>query len=158
MFPEYILTNNGVATGSNISLLQLKAGVNGPIEILRFWITQSTNTSSSQMSGGLIRKSGAATVVAAVAGTTLLKQNPISPTADASLGTTATGITASAEGTDGELSIVKGFNILTGLEHLFTPDERLLVPQGGIVAVKLIAGAVSCTWYAGIHFRELRGS
>lgn len=158
MFPEYILTNNGVNTSGVITLLQLKAGTNGPIEILRFWITQANSTTSAQTAGGFIRKTAAATVTAGVAGTSLLKQNPISPTSDASLGTSATGITASSEGTDGELTAVQGFNALTGLQWLPTPDERIIIPQGGIGALKAMVALPAAIWYAGIWFRELRGS
>jgi hypothetical protein len=159
MFPEYILTNGiaGVSISTNITVLQLKAGTNGPIEILRFWLTQSTSTTSAQCLAGLVRKTSAATVTAAVAGTTLFKQNLISPTADCTLATNGTGLTASGNDTsDGEAPTLRGFNALTGLEVLFTPDERIIVPTAGIIALKLLAGATA-TWVAGIHFRELRG-
>lgn len=155
---EYILTNNGVSISTAITALQLKAGTNGPIEILRCSLTQSTSTTSAQVQAGLIRKSAAATVTTAVAGTHLLKGNPINPTSDASLGTAATGVTASAEGTNGELSIVRGFNVLNGWEWLPTPEERIFVPQGGIVALTFLNAPASATWVAQIHFRELRAS
>ncbi len=156
--PVYRLVNNGVSISTAISALQLKPGTNGPVEILRHGMSQSTSTTSTQVKGGLIRKSAAATVTAGVAGTTLLKNNPISPTADASLGTSATGITASAEGTNGELTDVRGFNILNGLEILYTPEERKLVAQSGFVAETFMSAPPSATWDAFIEFRELRGS
>jgi hypothetical protein len=155
---EYVLTNNGVSISTAITALQLKAGVNGPIEILRVALTQSTSTTSAQVQAGLIRKSAAATVTTATAGTHLLKGNPINPTSDASLTTTATGITASAEGTNGELTITRGFNILNGWEWLPTPEERVWVPQGGIIALTFLSAPPSATWLAQIHFRELRAS
>lgn len=157
MFPEYVLTNNGVTISTAISALQLKAGTNGPIEILRVWATQASSTTSAQCSAALVRKTAAATVTAASAGTTLTKQNPVNPTADASLGTSASGITASAEGTDGEIAHVEGFNVLSGFNWLPTPEERIIVPQGGIIALKFLDAPVSAKWYCGIHFRELRG-
>ena len=155
---EYILTNNGVSISTAITAIQLKAGTNGPIEILRCSLTQSTSTTSSQVLAGLIRKSAAATVTTATAGTHLLKGNPINPTSDASLGTSATGITATAEGTNGELAITRGFNILNGWEWLPTPEERIWVPQGGIIALTFLSAPPSATWTAQIHFRELRAS
>lgn len=155
-FPAYILKNNGVAISTAITVQQLKAGVNGPLAILRHSLTQEGSVTSTQIRATLIRKSAAATVTAAVAGTTLLKQNPVAPTTDASLGTSATGITASAEGTDGELSYARGFNVLNGQECVYTPEERLIVPQGGIVGQKLTT-AFNSTWNSEIVFMELRG-
>lgn len=157
MFPEYILQNNGVTISTAITALQLKAGTNGPIEILRAWATQASNITSAQCSIGLIRKSLAATVTAASAGVTLNKQSPIAPTADAALGTSATGVTATSEGTDGDYLHVEGFNILNGFMYLPTPEERIIVPQGGIIALKFLDAPSSSKWYCGIHFRELRG-
>ena len=156
MFPYYTLLNNGVTISTAITALQLKAGANGPIEILRFWATQANNTTSGQCSIALIRKTAAATVTAASAGTTLTKGNPVFPTADASLGTSATGITASGEGTDGEIAHVEGMNVLSGSMTVFIPEERIIVPQGGIIALKFLDAPASSKWYCGIRFRELR--
>jgi hypothetical protein len=153
-----MLKNNGVSISTAITALQLKTGVNGPAEILRFAMTQSTNAVSSQTAVMLVRKSAGATVTAAVAGTTLTKENPIAPTADASLGATATGITATAEGTNTEQSIIRGFNVLNGVEWLPTPEERLIVPQTGFIGLTFMSAPASSTWQAEMVFRELRGS
>jgi hypothetical protein len=155
-FPAYILKNNGVAISTAITVQQLKAGTNGPIAILRHSLTQDGSVTSTQIRASFLRKSAAATVTTAVAGTTLLKQNPVAPTTDASLGTSATGITATVEGTDGELTYGRGFNVLNGQEAVYTPEERIIVPQGGIIAQKLPT-AFNSTWNAEIAFMELRG-
>ncbi|MES1993141.1 MAG: hypothetical protein V4457_05945 [Pseudomonadota bacterium] len=155
--PCYNLSNNGVSISSAITALQLKAGVNGPIEIMRASLTQSSITTSGQCLGGLIRKSAAATVTIAVAGTNLKKLNPAAPTADASLGTAATGFTASAEGSDSDLTTQRGFNTLNGWEYLPIPEERMMVPQAGICGLKFLSSPTSATWVAEIAFRELRG-
>lgn len=155
--PVYILTNNGVSISTAISALQWKPGTNGPIEVLRAALTQATSTTSTQVGAGLIRKSAAATVTTAVAGTTILKENPVNPTTDASLGTAATGITASGEGTNGELSIQRGFNILNGFEWLPTPEERIMVAVSAFLALTFLSAPPSATWHATIVARELRG-
>jgi hypothetical protein len=155
-FPAYVLKNNGVSISTAITVSQLKAGVNGPLAILRHSLTQSGSVTSTQIAVGLIRKSAGATVTAGVAGTTVLKQNPVAPTTDASLGTTATGITATGEGTDGELTTQRGLNVLNGQETVYTPEERPIVPQAGIVAQKIFA-AFNTTWYSELAFMELRG-
>lgn len=156
-FPSYVMKNNGVSIATAVTVQQLKAGVNGALAILRHSLTQSGSVTSTQVASTLVRKSAAATVTAAVAGTTLLKQNPIQPTTDASLGVSATGITASAEGTDGEQTLSRGFNVLNGQETVYTPEERVIVPQGGIIAQKLLV-AFTTTWYAELVFMELRAS
>lgn len=156
-FATYKLRNLGVAVATAISVAQLKAGVNGPIAILRHSLTQSGSVTSTQVAGGLIRKTVAATVTAATAGTTLTKNNPLSVASDASLGTAATGITASAEGTDGEQLLTRGFNVINGQETVDVPEEREIIAQGGIVAQKLFV-LFNTTWWSEINFMELRGS
>lgn len=155
--PVYRLVNNGVTISTAISALQLKPGTNGPVEILRHGVSQSTSTTSAQTKAGLIRKSAAATVTTGVAGTTVLKNNPVNPTTDASLGTSATGISASGEGTNSELTDVRGFNVLNGMEVLYSPEERKIVPVSGFIAETFMAAPPSATWDAFIEYRELRG-
>lgn len=155
-FNAYKLKNLGVAIATAISVAQLKAGTNGPIAVLRHSLTQDGSVTSTQIRGGLIRKTAAATVTAASAGTTLTKQNPAAGTTDASLGTSATGITATAEGTDGENLATRGFNVLNGMEVAYMPEEREIIPQGGIVAQKLQV-LFNSTWDSELSFMELRG-
>lgn len=157
-FPVYTLRNNGVTISTAITALQLKAGTNGPIEILRCALTQQSVTTSTQIAAKLVRKTAAATVTIAVAGTNVNKNNPANPTSDASLGTSATGFTASAEGTDGEIDMERGFNVLSGLEWLPSEAEQIIVPQGGIIALKFSVAPPSATWYAEITWREYRGA
>lgn len=156
-FPMYILKNNGVSIATAVTIQQFKAGTNGAAAILRHSITQSGSVTSTQTASALVRKTAGATVTTGVAGTTVLKQNPIQPTTDASLGTSATGITGSAEGTDGEITSQRGWNILNGQETVYTPEERVIVPQGGIIAQKLYT-AFTTTYYAELVWAEMRGS
>lgn len=155
-FPAFIGKNLGVAISTAITAFQYKAGVNGPAAILRHSLTQSGSVTSTQISAALVRKTAAATVTTGVAGTTVLKQNLLNPTTDASLGVSATGITASAEGTDGEQTYARGFNVLNGQECVYTPEERVIVPQGGIIAQKILA-AFNTTWFSELVWMELRG-
>lgn len=157
-YPTYTLKNNGVSISTAITVLQWKAGTNGPIEVLRASLTQGTTTTSSQVAAKVVKKSAAATVTAAVAGTTLFKNNGLFPTSDASLGTAATGITASAEGTDTDTFGELGFNVLNGYVWLPTPDEQINSPQGGIIGLKFSAAPPSATWYGELVVREIRGA
>jgi antitoxin (DNA-binding transcriptional repressor) of toxin-antitoxin stability system len=158
--PCYNLNNGnaGTTVASAISVLQLKPGTNGPAEILRASMSQSGNTTSAQVAVALQRKSAAATVTIAVAGVNVAKLNPIAPTADASLGTSATGFTASAEGTPTDYPVKRGFNVLNGFEWLPTPEERVLVPQSGFLGLTFVTAPPSSVFYAELQFRELRGS
>lgn len=156
--PVYSLQNNGPIISGAITALQLKAGANGVCELLRASFTQSSSTTSLQFAAAVLRKSGAATVTTAVAGTHLKKMNPASPGADASLGTAATGITATVEGTNSDLSVQRGVNILNGWEWLPTPEERMVVPISGFAGLTFTSAPPSANWFAELVFRELRGA
>lgn len=155
MRSTYVLRNGGATISTAITILQLKAGTNFPLEILRAALTQDSSTTSAQERFSLLRKSGAATVTAASAGTTLCKYNPAAPTSDVALGTTSTGITASSEGTDSDILVDRGFNVINGIEWLPTPEERIIVPVGGFLAMKFLTAPASHVWFAEIVFREL---
>lgn len=156
--PCYAVVNNGVSISTAITPVQFKAGTNGMAEILRASLSQGSTPTSAQPAAALVRKTAAATVTTGVAGTTVVKQNPINPTTDASLGTAATGITASAEGTNGEQFVSDGFNDLNGMVYLPAQEERPAVPQGGIIALAFLTAPQSATRYARIAWRELRAS
>jgi len=156
--PCYAVVNNGVSISTAITAVQYKAGTNGPGEILRASMSQGSVTTSGQPAQSLLRKTAAATVTAGVAGTTVVKQNPINPTTDAALSTSGTGITASAEGTNGEQFISDGANDANGYVYLPAQEERPLVPISGIVGLTYLNAPQSATRYARIAWRELRGS
>jgi len=151
----YVLRNAGVTISTAITIIQLKAGTNFPLEILRASLTQFGSTTSAGARFSIVRKSAAATVTAASAGTHLNKLNAANPTSDVSLGTAATGYTATAEGTNGDILVDDGFNVINGYVWLPVPEERIIVPQGGIIAMTFLTAPASHTWYASMYFREL---
>lgn len=150
---EYVIKNGdaGVTISTAITILQVKAGA-AALEILRATLTQSNGTSSVAARVSLLRK----TVAATVTSFTPRKLNPAYPAALAVGGTAATGFTGTAEGTDGEVLVERGFNVLNGFEWVPTPDERLWVPQGGILAMKFPAAPASHTWHASFKIREFQ--
>jgi hypothetical protein len=156
--PCFAVVNNGVSISTAITAVQYKAGTNGPGEILRASISQGSTATSAQLAASLLRKSAAATVTAGSAGTTVVKQNPLNPTTDATLSTSGTGITASAEGTNTEQFISDGLNDLNGYIYLPAQEERPIVPISGIVGLTFLTAPQSATRYARIAWRELRGS
>lgn len=146
----YVVENGGVAISTAITIIQLKAGASRGLELLRAKISQAVSETSTQEHIQILRKSAAATVTSR----TPLKLNPDDGAADAVGGTAATGITATAEGTDGDVLIEEGFNILNGWEWLPTPEERIVAHAGDFLALKFGTAPASQTWYASLYFRE----
>lgn len=148
----YEVRNGGVAISTAITVIQLKAGA-AALEILRASIGQRGSTTSAIERIGLVRKSSTATVTSA----TPLKLSANDPAALAVGGAAATGITASAEGTDGDVLVDECFNVVNGTwTWLPTPEERIRVPQGGAVGLKFLTAPANQTWFASVVFRELQ--
>ena len=143
-------TNPGAVT-----LLQIAANAARPLVPLRAWVSQHASVTSTQVAAELVRKTAAATVTAAVAAD--FKKHL--PTQDANctvqLGTALSGHTATAEGTDGDDFNAEGWNILNGWLYLPVPEERIVVPGGGIVGLKLLVAPPAATYRAGITFVEV---
>lgn len=133
------------------TLIQIRAGA-APIDILEARVFQLTKISSELLALQLLRKTAAATVTSA----TPLKMTPGDPAALAVGGTTNTGVNATAEGTDGDILVEDGWNVLNGSWiYLPTPEDRIRIPQAGIFGLKLnTAPAASMTIGALIHFEE----
>jgi hypothetical protein len=134
------------------TLLQVKAGASASLEILSVRVYQVTKTTSELLELQILRKSAAATVTSF----TPLKTDPNDPASAAVGSTSGTGITASAEGTDGDLLDNTIWNILNGeWVHLPIPEDRIWVPAAGIVAVKLnTAPAASMSVGCILHYAE----
>jgi len=140
-----------------ITLLQLVAGAAVPFEILSALLTQRGSITSVQEKIAFVRKSAAATVTTAVAGTHLFKTKPGDPTAGLQLGTALTGVIATAEGTDTDVPYEEGFNVLNGWKYQPVPEERLYVAGGAILGLKFRTAPASQVWQMAITIRELGG-
>lgn len=119
---SYGVNRGRVATTTAITVIQLATPTNCAVDILRASGSQSSSTTSAQTSLSLIRKSAAATV-------TSQTPQPLTEGMQASKcvgGTSATGITASAEGTDsGTPFWEEGLNVVgSGALYLPVPEER----------------------------------
>jgi hypothetical protein len=134
------------------SIIQVKAGAAAAIEILSARIFQVTKTTSEMLNVQLLRKSAAATVTSF----TPLKMDPNDPTSNAAGGTAATGVNATAEGTDGDILDEGMWNVLNGeWTYVPVPEDRIWVPAGAIVALKLAtAPAASMTIGAVLRYAE----
>ncbi len=150
----YTFSRQGMSVSTAITVLQLAAATAKPVEILRAWASQQTSTTSTQVGITLVRKTGAATVTAAVAAD-IKKANPSDSASSVQLGTALTGYTATAEGTDGDQLYVDGFNVLSGWLYLPVPEERIVVAGGGIIGLKFLTTQAAATYNVGICYREL---
>ena len=138
----------GVAISTAITILQIKAGA-AALELLRAGMTQGLSETSTMEHVQILRKTAAATVTSF----TPRLYNPSDPVSLAIGGTAATGYTATAEGTDGDVLVDEGWNILNG--WLWVPiEDKIIVPQAGIIAMKFPVAPASATWRAYMVFRE----
>jgi hypothetical protein len=140
------ITNPGAVT-----LLQIKAGATNPLEIIRASISQTGTTTSAQMCAQIVRKSGAATVTSFTP--LLLRTNDVAAAAVG--GTSATGYNASGEGTDTDILLSEGWNVLNGWLYLPVPEERIYVPAAGIIGLKMLIAGGNYLYKATMVFGEL---
>jgi hypothetical protein len=149
---EYTFTKE-FTNPTAVTQLQIAAGTAMPVVIMRAWITQRTSVTSTQFGVQLRRKTAAATVSAAANNTDVRRLDPGDSASSLQFGTALSGFTASAEGTDGEIIVEEGSNILNGWYYEPQPELRPTVPGGGIIALKL-ATAITGTVEVGIQFAE----
>jgi len=149
----YVVNMTAVAVTGAISLIQIKAGANCSIEIIRASVSQSNLVSSALQRVQLLRKTATATVTSF----TPLIMATNDAAAQSAGGTSATGTNASAEGTDGDILVNEMFNVLNGMWlYLPVPEERPQIIPAGFIALKLpTAPASSMTTTAQIVFREI---
>lgn len=149
---KYAIKHDNIAVAGAITIIQLKAGASNVCYINRLEINQSGSTTSAMVRTQILRKSAAATVTSF---TPLLLDT--GDGAAKSVGSTSgTGITASAEGTDSDILVNVSWNALSGYLYLPPLDERIVVPAGGIIAVKFPSNP-GLTITATLEFEEIGG-
>lgn len=139
------------AATAGLTLIQIKAG-NSPLVITSAKVFQVTSTTSEILRLSILRKSAAATVTSA----TPLLLNSNNPTSLAVGGTSATGTSASAEGTDGDILEDDDWDVASASwSYLPVPEDRIWVPPSGIVGLKLqTSPGASMTIGAWVKFIE----
>lgn len=151
----YIVRFGPTAVTAAKTLVQIKTGVNNGIEVLSAKISQVTKTSSELLRVGVLRKTAAATVTAF----TPLELSTQDPASAVNVSTSGTGVDASAEGSDSDILEEDHWNVLNGSWlYLPVPEERIWVPNGSFIALKLFtAPAASMTIAGWIRYREYQG-
>jgi hypothetical protein len=151
----------GITTvaGTPVTALQYTASSSNTAEVLYISISQSGSTTSAMDQVRLVRKTVAATVTTGAVGTNIFDATG-NTTGGAStfrgtLGTAATGVVATAEGTDGDEDFRFNFNTLAGYEKDWQPNARIWVPISGIIAVKIKA-VVALVYDVTMVIREMK--
>src|SRR5260221_503488 len=129
----YVVGDQNRTISTAITILQIQAGATSPIELIRASLSQRGSTTSAQERVQIVRKTAGATVTPLVP---LPMNAPRDPGSSAISSTTGTGRTGTGEGTDGDVLVDDGFNVLNGWLWLPTPEERISVPASGWIALK----------------------
>lgn len=132
----YNLIRSSVTTSTAITIqvVWIPAGTTA-IEMSRAWVNQSTVTSTAQTRIQLIRKTSTGPTVSSQ---TAVPLSPSMEVSDCVGGANATGITASAEGTNGAVYIEEGFNIVNGWLYLPVPEARIMLGGSAANGVALL--------------------
>mgnify|MGYP001569449758 CR=1 FL=1 len=146
----YTINHNAIVVATAITIIQYKAGATNKAAVVRFRVGQGLSETSTQEQIVLLRKTAAATV----SSFTPIENDPDGPVAFGAGGTAATGITASAEGTDGDLLVDASFNILNGFEWVRSDRYEIMIPAAGIIALKFPVAPASATWRAQLVIEE----
>lgn len=148
----YNLIRQAITTSTAITVNQVLVPVVTAAEFTRVWANQSTVTTTNQTRLQLNRNSTASTV-------TGTSPAPLANGMQASKcvsGASATGITASAEGSVTATVWAEGFNIVNGILYLPVPEARYLIAgsAAGFVAVKFPSAPASADYTTGIEWLE----
>ena len=144
-------------TGSR-TIIQVGLVANTAMEITRAWVSQNTSTTTQQILTRLLRK----TVAATVTGQSPLAVSPGMQASKFVSGTSASGINASAEGTDSDVLAEDGYNVVNGWLYVPVPEERIMSVGVGTgtkswIALKLPSAVTSVGLVGGVQWIEYQG-
>lgn len=145
---RYTVLAEAQTISTAITILELTAASTAALELYRAWISQGGSTTSAMARIQILRKSGTITGTA-----TPPTANPLEVGMPAFGGTVKWK--ATAEGTDGAVIYSDSFNVLNGWLWLPVPEERIMVPPSGIIALKFPAAPASHAFTYGLSFREI---
>lgn len=148
----YTLIRQSVATSTAISVNQVLVPAAAAAEFTRAWCNQDSVTTTNQTRIALNRNSTASTVTGTSPAPT---QNGMQASKAVS-GASATGITATAEGTVTATPWTEGFNIVNGILYLPVPEARwmLVGSAAGFAALKFPAAPAAANYTTGLEWLE----
>jgi len=152
---SYTLIRQGVSTSTAITVNQVLAPALAAIEITRAEVTQDNVTTTGQTRIQLNRLSTACTVTS----TTAAPQANGMQASKCVGGTSATGITATVEGTIAATPWSGGFNVVNGTLYLPVPEQRLLVvgSAAGFVGLKFATAPAAAQFTSTVEWLEFAG-
>lgn len=143
----YTVHGDAQTISTAITALEVTAPATAILKVYRCWMEQSSVATSTTTRIRLLRKTGTITGTG----------SPPTPTpvdASAASGATVKWV-ATVEGTDGNVLIEEAFNYLNGWVWLPVPEERIIVPPSGIIALKFPAAPTSAVWTFGMDYEEI---
>jgi hypothetical protein len=151
----YNLIRASTATSTAITVNQVLVPATAAAEFTRAWCNQDSVTTTNQTRIQLNNNSTASTVTGAspvAAGTGMQASKAVS-------GTSATGITATVEGTVASTWWTEGFNIVNGILYLPVPEARWLLvgKAAGFAALKFPGAPAAANYTTGIEWLEYAG-
>jgi hypothetical protein len=151
----YNLIRSSVATSTAITVNQVLVPAAAAAEFTRCWCNQDSVTTTNQTRIQLNQNSTACTVTSATpfpAGKSMQASKAVG-------GTSATGITATIEGTVTGQWWQEGFNIVNGILYLPVPEARWLLvgTATGFAALKFPGAPASANYTTGMEWLEWAG-
>jgi hypothetical protein len=151
----YNLIRASVATSTAITVNQVLVPATAAAEFTRAWCNQDSVTTTNQTRIQLNNNSTACTVTGTspvAAGTGMQASKAVS-------GASATGITATIEGTTTSTWWTEGFNIVNGILYLPVPEARWLLvgKAAGFAALKFPGAPAAANYTTGIEWLEFAG-
>lgn len=147
-----LIRATGSATSTAITVNQVLVPVVTAAEFTRAWCNQESSTTTNQTRIALNRNSTACTVSTQ---TPFPQQNGMQASKCVP-GTSATGITATIEGTTTGAVWSEGFNIVNGILYLPVPEARWLLvgSTAGFAALKFPGAPASANYVTGMEWLE----
>lgn len=143
----YSISCGNVAITTSKSIIVYQAAGTVAAELLRVAVSQNNLDVTDQMRIQVLRKT------TAPSGGTAITPAPVVG-APAAAGTTSYSPTS--DGTDGAILVEDVFNILTGWNWVWLPEERPIIQPQGLVGIKLpTAPASSTNFSATLILREI---
>ena len=146
---RYVLSNTLTTVTAAETLLEIGALTNTVLSIVRIKLTQSTSETddSALITWGTYTASGTGTDVKT-------KALPLDP-GDAAFGGTAED-NHTADIATGEVILgQEGISLLAGMEKIFLPGSRIIVPGAGFFGLNLDSAVTSVTMAYEIEFDEI---
>lgn len=137
----------GSLTAAATTLIEISNHTNRSTIITRAWLSQQSNTTSSQQAVAISEQSTSGTSVAAPAIVPLDKD-------DASAGFTTKGL-LTTQGTEGNIKYPDSFNWQNGWLYLPVPEERIAEPGAGIYGLRTKTTPPALTVNCGLSVLEI---